>query len=279
MPGVEKIAVVTGSNKGIGFAIVKGLCEKFNGSVYLTARDVARGQAAVDALNKLGHNPLFHQLDTTDQESVDRFRDYLKTKYGGIDLLVNNAGIAFKNDATEPFAVQAKETVRVNYFGTLRVCQALFPLLKQNARVVNVSSSAGHLLRIPSEELRAKFSDNQLDIPALNSLMEKFVKDAEDGQNDAEGWGNSAYIVSKVGVTALTMIQQRTFDAETPNRNVSVNAVHPGYVDTDMTSHKGSLTVEEGAKAPLFLSLDADLKGKYVWYNCSVVAWDKELNF
>lgn len=51
-----------------------------------------------------------------------------------------------------------------------------------------------------------------------------------------------------------------------------------GYVDTDMTSHKGLLTVEEGAKAPLFLALDADLKGKYVWNNCSVVAWDKEHN-
>lgn len=45
-----------------------------------------------------------------------------------------------------------------------------------------------------------------------------------------------------------------------------------------MTSHKGPLTIEEGAKAPLFLALDADLKGKYVWYDCSVVAWDKPLN-
>lgn len=65
---------------------------------------------------------------------------------------------------------------------------------------------------------------------AIKYLRKKFtvLRDAEDGQNDAEGWGNSAYIVSKVGVTALTMIQQRTFDAETPNRNVSVNAVHPG---------------------------------------------------
>lgn len=79
-------------------------------------------------------------------------------------------------EAPEPFSVQATETIRVNYFGTLRVCEALFPLLRPNAKVVNVSSSAGHLLRIPSERLRSQLSSLSLDIPRLNQLMQQFVQ-------------------------------------------------------------------------------------------------------
>lgn len=87
-------------------------------------------------------------------------------------------------------------------------------------------------------------------------------------------WGKSTYVVSKVGVSALTRVQQKLFDNETPFRNILANSVHPGYVDTDMSSHKGSLTIEEGAAAPLYLALEPHgLKGQYVWYNCSVINW------
>ncbi|XP_044746430.1 carbonyl reductase [NADPH] 1-like [Coccinella septempunctata] len=270
----EKIAVVTGSNKGIGYAIVKGLCERFDGKVYLTARDVSRGKEAVKKLNELGFQPLFHQLDITDQNSIDKFKEDVLKQHGGIDILVNNAAIAFKNDARDPFSKQAEETIAVNYFSLLRVCNSLFPLLRQNGRVVNISSSAGHLSRIPSEDLRKKLGDKSLTIDSLSRLMEKFVSDAKVGKHTEEGWGNSAYVVSKVGCSALSFIQQRLFDNEKPCRNISVNAVHPGYVDTDMTSHKGHLTIEEGAAAPLYLALeDHGLKEKYVWHDKRVVDW------
>lgn len=68
---------------------------------------------------------------------------------------------------------------------------------------------------------------------------------AKSGNHQAEGWPNSAYQVSKVGVSALTFIQQHAFDAD-PREDLVVNAVHPGYVDTDMTNHKGPLTIEQG---------------------------------
>ena len=113
---VSKVAVVTGANKGIGFAIVRGLCKRFEGVVYLTARDVERGQKAVADLEKEGLNPKFHQLDVTNKKSLEVFRDYIKSNYGGIDILVNNAAIAFKGDAPEPVHVQAEETLFVNYF-------------------------------------------------------------------------------------------------------------------------------------------------------------------
>lgn len=86
---------MTGSNKGIGFEIVKGLCKKFKGIVYLTARDTKRGETAVEKLKELGFNPRFHQLDIDDQNSVNSLRDYIKNTHGGLDILVNNAGVSY----------------------------------------------------------------------------------------------------------------------------------------------------------------------------------------
>ena len=74
---MTKVAVVTGANKGIGFAIVRGLCKQFDGDVFLTARDEGRGSAAVEELKKEGLNPKFHQLNLDDQSSIERLRDFL----------------------------------------------------------------------------------------------------------------------------------------------------------------------------------------------------------
>lgn len=87
---------VTGGNKGIGYAIVRSLCQQYDGHVYLTARDITRGLNAVSELEKQGLKPKFHQLDISDDESITKFRDYLKNTYGGLDVLINNAAIAFK---------------------------------------------------------------------------------------------------------------------------------------------------------------------------------------
>ncbi|KAH9513989.1 NADH-cytochrome b5 reductase [Bulinus truncatus] len=90
-----RVAVVTGSNKGIGFAIVRALCKQFDGDVLLTARNVDLGKNAVEELEKEGLHPRFHQLDLNDHSSVTKLRDFLKANYGGLDVLVNNAGIAY----------------------------------------------------------------------------------------------------------------------------------------------------------------------------------------
>ncbi|XP_071455695.1 carbonyl reductase [NADPH] 3-like [Hetaerina americana] len=282
-----KVAVVTGGNKGIGYAIVKGLCEKFDGIVYLTSRDETRGKASVSELNKLGFKPLFHVLDIEKQNTVVAFKEYIMKNHGGIDVLVNNAAIAYKNDAKEPFAEQAEVTVRVNFTSVLNTCRVLFPILRAGARVVNVSSSAGHLFRINGEEphsskLRERFSSPDLTEDKLCALMEEFVQAAKAGDHFAKGWPNSAYATSKVGLSALTRVQQRAFDADTSKPGIVANHVHPGYVDTDMTSHKGPLTIEEGAVAPLYLALlpptdDKTPKGAYVWQDKTILDWTKKL--
>lgn len=272
----NKLAIVTGSNKGIGYAIVKALCEKFDGDVLLTARDVGRGETAVKNLNQLGLKPKFHQLDITDDDSVARLKTFVTNNYAGIDVLINNAAIAFKTASTEPFAIQAEETLRVNYFSLLRVCDALFPLLRPGARVVNVSSSAGHLSNISSVELKQKLSSPQLTVDGLNALVQQFLESSKAGNHEQYGWPNRAYSVSKVAVSALTIIQQKAFDADARG-NIIVNSVHPGYVDTDMTSHQGPLTIEQGAEAPVYLALlpdgEREVKGQYIWNDKTVKNW------
>lgn len=208
---MSKVAIVTGSNKGIGFAIVRGLCKRFDGVVYLTSRDLERGRKAVQDLQNEGLSPRYHQLDVTDKRSLEVFRDYLKANYDGIDVLVNNAAIAYKSNDPAPVAEQAEQTIFVNYFSLVSTCEVLFPLLKNGARVVNLSSSLGHLSTLPSETLRNKFKDPKLTIPQLSELAQQYIDAAKQGTQAAE-WGNSSYAVSKVAVTALSMIQQRELE-------------------------------------------------------------------
>lgn len=246
---------MTGSNKGIGYAIVRGLCKQFKGDVVLTARNEDLGKKAVQSLNEEGLSPKFHQLDITDQASIGRFGDFIKNTYGGIDVLVNNAGIAYKNDSTAPFGEQAEVTIKTNYFGTLAISNALFPLLRPHARVVNVSSmSSSFAIRKCSPEIQAKFMNPNITEEELTHLLNDFIQAAKNGDHEKKGYPNSAYGMSKVGVTVLSQIQHRQLSAD-PREDIILNACCPGYVDTDMSSHKGPKTIDEGADTPIYLAL------------------------
>jgi len=278
------VAVVTGSNKGIGLGVVRALCQKYQGDVYLTSRDEGRGMEAVAVLNKEGLQPKFHVLDIGNEESVVKLKDFLKEKYGGIDVLVNNAGIAFKHNATEPFGVQARVTLDTNYWANKRACEILFPILNPGARVVNMSSSCGflgHLVgercgdKAKAEQLKATLASQDLSVETLDRLMRNFVETAEAGTHKENGWVSSTYFVSKIGWSALSRIQQRMMEAD-PREDIVVNHVHPGYVDTDMTSHKGHLSVDRGAESAVFAALlppNTDIRGAYLWHDCQVLDW------
>ncbi|XP_029640186.1 carbonyl reductase [NADPH] 3 [Octopus sinensis] len=253
-----QVAVVTGSNKGIGYAIVRNLCKKFKGDVIATARDVGRGEAAIAKLNEEGCHPKFHQLEITDSKSISALAKYLKETYGGVDILVNNAAILYQEDSTVPLAEQAEETLRCNFTATLNVCQEIFPLLRPHARVVNVSSDSGEMaLERCSKDLREKFTSNTLTIPQLVNLMAQFVTDVKNGDYEAKGWPSffhTIYGVSKIGVTTMSIIQQKVLDSE-GKEDIVVNACCPGYVATDMTCYLGPRTIEEGSDTPVYLAL------------------------
>ncbi|XP_053420181.1 carbonyl reductase [NADPH] 3 isoform X2 [Nycticebus coucang] len=220
MSSCSRVALVTGANKGIGLAIARDLCRQFSGDVVLTARDAARGQAAVQQLQAEGLSPRFHQLDIDNPQSVRALRDFLRREYGGLNVLVNNAGIAFKG------------------------------------RVVNISSLQGiKALENCSEDLQEKFRCETLTEEDLVDLMKKFVEDTKNEVHEREGWPDSAYGVSKLGVTVLSRILARRLDEKRKADRILLNACCPGWVKTDMAGDYGSRTVEEGAETPVYLAL------------------------
>lgn len=86
--------------------------------------------------------------------------------------------------------------------------------------------------------------------------------------------------MSKVCISAVTRIQQREFNKTRWNDDILVNHVHPGYVATEMTDHRGLLTIDEGAEAPVWLALlppndPKNPMGNYVWCDKTIVAWIK----
>src|ERR1044072_6701125 len=133
-------ALVTGANKGIGFAIARQLGEA-GLPVPVGAGDEAAGQAAASRIPRAR----FLQLDVTSPESIRRAAASLEA----LDVLVNNAGIAGHDDAGPAPASPAvlRRTFDVNFFGAVEVTQAVLPLLRQSraGRIVNVSSSLGSL--------------------------------------------------------------------------------------------------------------------------------------
>ncbi|KAF1375421.1 hypothetical protein PFLUV_G00219990 [Perca fluviatilis] len=205
-----KVAIVTGSNKGIGLAIVRALCKEFQGDVYLTARDVGRGQEAVKSLASDGLKAMFQQLDINDINSITAAAAYFKEKYGGVDVLVNNAGIAFKEADTTPFAVQAEVTLKTNFFATRDMLTHFMPLIKAGGRVVNVSSFVGsRTLNKCSAALQQRFRSEDITEEELVGLMQQFVDAAKKGELQKGGWPETAYGTSKTGLTTLSMILAR----------------------------------------------------------------------
>ncbi|KAI5651569.1 short chain dehydrogenase domain-containing protein [Phthorimaea operculella] len=269
---VAKVAVVTGSNKGIGFAIVKELCRRGVNTVYLTSRDAAKGREAVEKLNKEGYNPEFYQLEVTDKESVKKFADHLKQKHGGLDILINNAGF-IGADYYKVTYEDSRQVIDTNYFGILLIQEYFFPILRENARVINIASDCGHISNLENKYWIQRLTKDDIKIEDVNAFVQWFldsVKNEELKEEDWCGMNVLAYRTSKIAVCALTRVQQKEV-----GKNISVNCIHPGLVQTDMTKNTGMLTMEQAAEAPVYLALDIDqsVKGKYFWYDKKERDW------
>ncbi|XP_071506814.1 carbonyl reductase [NADPH] 1-like [Diadema antillarum] len=258
----RRVALVTGSQQGIGLAIVRALCRQLgeSGTVYLTALDSGRRDEAVASLKAEGLNPVSRMLDVTDQNSIDAIRDDIAKQYGGLDILVNNAAIAYLDNSI-PMSVQAENTMKVNFYGIVNMTKTLMPLIRDRGRIVNVCSRGGvQAFNKLTPELQKRFKDVATEQGVID-LMEEFLQATKRGDHMERGWPDWAYGTSKLGSITLTRVQGQTMADSQAQRDILINCCHPGYVDTPMTAHhsaeraKNRITVEEGADTPVYLSL------------------------
>jgi NAD(P)-dependent dehydrogenase (short-subunit alcohol dehydrogenase family) len=222
----NKIALITGANKGIGRETARRLAAD-GMTVLLGARDADRGAAAAAELAADGADVRFVRLDVTDVDSVKAAAAWIEENFGRLDILVNNAGISVEHGVpvTEVTAEQMRRTYETNVFGVVAVTNTMLPLLRRStgARIVNMSSPLGSL-----------------------SL-------AADPDNPFAKWPGAfllAYNSSKTALNMLTLMWATALRDE----GIKVNAANPGYVATDLNHHSGTATVEEGAEAVVALS-------------------------
>ncbi len=244
----SRVAVVTGANKGIGYfiALQLGLSGLFS-KIILGCRDATRGNFAATELNKIAAVTAEFQympLTIGDPDSHASFYQRIEQEFGKVDVLVNNAGFAYKGSDPTPFRDQTEKTLAINYFGLVDFTETMLPLLRkgQDSRLVNVASESGYLGQV-SLVLQKRFTDESLTIPELNELIVEFAQAVKAGDHKMKGWSNSNYGISKLGVIAATRIWARQEAGR-----ISVNCCCPGYCATDMSSHKGPRPAEEGAR-------------------------------
>jgi len=283
-PKTQRIALITGSNKGIGLEIAKKLgAEKMEDGktntfiCILGCRNEELGNNVSKELKEKGMDVDFVKIDLENDETITSAVKYIENTYGHCDVLINNAAVCF-NDPTlygkvphAPFDKQADITIRTNFFGTLHLTNAMIPLLEKSnypPRIINIASSAGRLSILPSQTYRDAFSSKDLQMNDLENYMRSFVKSAKQGTHVEDGWPNTGYGVSKVGIIAMTRILARE------NSKFMVNSVDPGYCATDQNNNQGFISAERGAVTPFLL---ATLQGQFFsgmhWYQEQEIAW------
>mmetsp|Transcript_6232 Transcript_6232/g.9114 ORF Transcript_6232/g.9114 Transcript_6232/m.9114 type:complete len:291 (-) Transcript_6232:203-1075(-) len=264
---LNRVALVTGANKGIGFFIALQLASSglFH-EVILGCRDSSRGERAVQEIQQhlvsasTETHVSFLPIEVGNKASHCHLRQLLEEKFNRLDVLINNAAFAFKGADNVPFEKQTKPTLDINFRGTVDLTQELLPLLRkgQDARIVNVVSMSGYLQQIKSQQLREQISDPKLTMEQLNSLVNAFEHDVLKGTHVQNGWGSSNYGMSKLALIAATKIWARE------DKGIKVNCFCPGYCKTDMSSNRGGRPPSEGAKTGVFLATMTDFPtGEY----------------
>ena len=204
----HRIALVTGSNRGIGYATVQELLKK-GYRVIMTARKEADGAKSLSELEKYG-DVKFHPLDVSDPESIHRIARYIESTIGQLDILINNAGIHYDTwqSATSADLDQVQETLNVNLFGAWRMALAVVPFMQKqkHGRIVNVSSGSGAFAEM--------------------------------------GSGTPGYSISKAAMNVLTI----KLASDLRKYNILVNSVCPGWVRTEMGGMAAPRSPQKGAE-------------------------------
>ena len=222
---MDKIALVTGANRGIGFAIAQGLLRK-DVTVVATSRNLANKEEMIEKLSPLGRI-YYSQLDVTNLETINQTVAFVQNTFNRLDILINNAGINYDDhqNVSNASMAEVRNTLETNFIGPWQVIQQFLPLLKNSseANIVNVSSGAG-------------------------------------SWKDQDGT-TPAYSISKLALNGMT----RAFANTLISQQINVNAVCPGWVRSDMGGSNATRSLAEGADGIIWAGLlqERNVTGKF----------------
>eukprot|EP00486_Rosalina_sp_Unknown_P007244 CAMPEP_0201574258 /NCGR_PEP_ID=MMETSP0190_2-20130828/18642_1 /ASSEMBLY_ACC=CAM_ASM_000263 /TAXON_ID=37353 /ORGANISM="Rosalina sp." /LENGTH=322 /DNA_ID=CAMNT_0048002275 /DNA_START=30 /DNA_END=998 /DNA_ORIENTATION=- len=304
MSASRRLALVTGGNKGIGYAICKQLLQSQKFNVLLATRNLDNGKSALEKLKKdipdLDQSSVdLLQLDTSNPDVIKSSVDYLTNEknINTLDVLVNNAGVA----SDDIFHKKEVERVfKTNFYGVVNTTDAYLPLLQQStdgARILMMSSRVGAISKLGNDNVKQELKEDEgVTYERLYDLMAAFQTDlatmeAEGLLNEegnltkedvkARGWWNSAYGMSKLGLSTYGRILSRDQE-RVVSKNIFIGSYCPGFVATDMTAAYGKnipLGPDDGARGMVMLAnpekLDKYESGKF-W--CLNAPTDEELS-
>lgn len=211
----QRIALVTGGNRGIGLEVCRQLAS-LGMKVILGSRDLAKGVAVADDLIAAGQSVAARQLDVSNGQSIRECMNWVRKELGRLDVLVNNAGVMVEEDDADPVEELeiVRDTMQTNVYGPLLLSRLAVPIMKSRryGRIVNLSSGMGSLSEM--------------------------------------GPGYIAYRLSKAGINVVT----RVVAAESEGMGILVNSVDPGWVKTAMGGRGASRTVQKGAESVVWLA-------------------------
>jgi carbonyl reductase 1 len=263
MSGMSKVAIVTGANQGLGFALAEGLAQGLTpeGVVYLTGRNADRVRAAAARIERPRARVRGEVLDVRDGAAVSAFADALAARHGGVDILFSNAAARLTPGAPWPELVGP--FVDTNNLGATRILRAFDPILRAGGRLLVVASDFGSLRRLPAH-LHERFDTDAMRLGDVDTTMLAWRDAVVQGRAAGEGWPEWINIPSKVGQVAAVRVSARERRARDGSDATLVAAICPGLVDTEASrpwfaDMRAAQTPAEAAVAPLRLALDREV--------------------
>jgi len=246
----NRTIIITGANKGIGYTIIETLLsESTPYTIILTARNPVLGNQAVEDLQAKYKNAtskvIFRQLDVTDDKSVDEFVGWVKSSYGKIDALVNNAGLG---GLDKPTLEKQLGIIQTNIISLIDLTEKLLPYLAIDGKIINISSGFG-ILNLQRTAIRDLLNDEHLSEKTLLYLANSLYEATKESKQQLLGFSEDVYLASKALVNAYTRwILPRKLKGDQ-----QAFTVCPGWCATDMGGKEAHRTVEQGAATPVYL--------------------------
>lgn len=260
----SKIVIVTGSNKGIGYALMQRLVKHAPRlTLVLTSRDESLGKEAVNNLikeePKCKDSLHYHPLDITNKVSRDKFKEWVQQTFGKFDVLVNNAGALVSGELYNPEYIATTDDVEkvigTNYQSTRALTETLLPLLASDGKIISVSSAVAAWNR-QGEPLLKIFTKPDFEDKSLEEIYTLFKEAVAAKDYKEKGFVKSPYMLSKALLNAWTYyVLQRSLSGDQQAFTMT-----PGHCRTDMGGDKALRSADDGADTIEYLIVDVPFK-------------------